>query len=580
MAVAEDGSCAVPLLGGHRGANALARAHRRRRSAATPRSPPRAICASASRSTSRRRAGRCAIRPPPRRSWPRCWPASEVGAAPRGRRRRLARQRPPGSARSGAIERAGDRSRRCRPPPTGSSAPARCWRSASAASAGSTPEELVALARRRWPRHGLAARGGRLRRLARAQGRRAGSPRAWPSSSACRRGSSPAAALEAEAPRLANPSALVFAATGCHGVAEGAALAAVGPAARLLVAKTQVGARDAARSARAPRTARPAADRPPAGPPRGRRASAPATAAWRTPEAQPRCSPTPSDWVGYRGLSRSARCAARRARQRATPSRSARRRRAPQALELRGRRAARSRWSARAMPASTRMAALVFELLETGATMPAWQRVALDGQPRRLGAAGRRRARRRAARPRFLRHLAVRPADALAAIERRLRAAAAGDFVDGALQPGVGAAGATASRGRCAILRRRAPAGDAGGARAQSRPRRARRSRSPRSASSMPAAVDMLTLVLVGSSRTRRSRAGARPAAGPTRRAATRSAWRDDGAFHRRRAGRAGPDHGARPAPDPALPGRALCRLAGAARGGGRGGAERRCRRG
>ena len=37
-----------------------------------------------------------------------------------------------------------------------------------------------------------------------------------------------AAALEAEAPRLQNPSDIVFAEVGCHGVAEGAALAAVG----------------------------------------------------------------------------------------------------------------------------------------------------------------------------------------------------------------------------------------------------------------------------------------------------------------------------------------------------------------
>ena len=48
-----------------------------------------------------------------------------------------------------------------------------------------------------------------------------------------------AAALEAETPRLANPSEVVFKAVGCHGVAEGAALAAAGPGGRLLVAKTK-----------------------------------------------------------------------------------------------------------------------------------------------------------------------------------------------------------------------------------------------------------------------------------------------------------------------------------------------------
>jgi len=46
-----------------------------------------------------------------------------------------------------------------------------------------------------------------------------------------------AAELEAETPRLQNPSDVVFAEVGCHGVAEGAALAAVGAAGELLVSK-------------------------------------------------------------------------------------------------------------------------------------------------------------------------------------------------------------------------------------------------------------------------------------------------------------------------------------------------------
>ena len=48
-----------------------------------------------------------------------------------------------------------------------------------------------------------------------------------------------ASALEAEGPRLRNPSDLVFRAVGCHGVAEGAALAAAGPKGRLVVEKTK-----------------------------------------------------------------------------------------------------------------------------------------------------------------------------------------------------------------------------------------------------------------------------------------------------------------------------------------------------
>lgn len=46
-----------------------------------------------------------------------------------------------------------------------------------------------------------------------------------------------AATLEKETPRLANPSDIVFAEVGCHGVAEGAALAAAGPDGTLVVEK-------------------------------------------------------------------------------------------------------------------------------------------------------------------------------------------------------------------------------------------------------------------------------------------------------------------------------------------------------
>ncbi|MEO0542453.1 MAG: precorrin-3B C(17)-methyltransferase [Pseudomonadota bacterium] len=45
--------------------------------------------------------------------------------------------------------------------------------------------------------------------------------------------------LEAETPRLATPSDVVFKEVGCHGVAEGSALAAAGPDGSLIVAKTK-----------------------------------------------------------------------------------------------------------------------------------------------------------------------------------------------------------------------------------------------------------------------------------------------------------------------------------------------------
>ncbi|MEL6919495.1 MAG: precorrin-3B C(17)-methyltransferase [Pseudomonadota bacterium] len=48
-----------------------------------------------------------------------------------------------------------------------------------------------------------------------------------------------AATLEAELPRLKNPSEIVFSEVGCHGVAEGAALAGAGPQGHLIVEKTK-----------------------------------------------------------------------------------------------------------------------------------------------------------------------------------------------------------------------------------------------------------------------------------------------------------------------------------------------------
>ena len=108
----------------------------------------------------------------------------------------------------------------------------------------------------------------------------------------------PAADLEAERPRLANPSALVFRATGCHGVAEGAALAAVGPAGGLLVEKTR-SARATLAIGRAPAPLDPAR----IGRPRGRLALVglgPGPAAWRTAEAEALLADA-EDWVGYRG---------------------------------------------------------------------------------------------------------------------------------------------------------------------------------------------------------------------------------------------------------------------------------------
>jgi len=104
-----------------------------------------------------------------------------------------------------------------------------------------------------------------------------------------------AAELEAETPRLANPSETVFREVGCHGVAEGAALAGVGPKGELVVAKLK-SRRATAALARAPG---PLVELP--GRTRGTLfivGIGPGEAAWRSPEATAMIAAS-TDLVGY-----------------------------------------------------------------------------------------------------------------------------------------------------------------------------------------------------------------------------------------------------------------------------------------
>ena len=92
-----------------------------------------------------------------------------------------------------------------------------------------------------------------------------------------------AAELERQCDRLATPSATVFAETGCHGVAEGAALALAGPEAALLLPKRRTAEATLA-VARAPRVDFPRAGRAP-----GRLflvGVGPGDRRWRTAEAR------------------------------------------------------------------------------------------------------------------------------------------------------------------------------------------------------------------------------------------------------------------------------------------------------
>lgn len=101
--------------------------------------------------------------------------------------------------------------------------------------------------------------------------------------------------LEAETPRLANPSQVVFQEVGCHGVAEAAALAAAGPEATLLRAKRKK-ANATAALAIAPQPITTLAGRS-----RGRLSIigiGPGQSSWRTPEAS-RLIAEADELVGY-----------------------------------------------------------------------------------------------------------------------------------------------------------------------------------------------------------------------------------------------------------------------------------------
>ncbi|HLO77335.1 MAG TPA: cobalamin biosynthesis protein, partial [Magnetospirillum sp.] len=105
-----------------------------------------------------------------------------------------------------------------------------------------------------------------------------------------------AAELAEQAPRLQNPSDVVLKETGCPGVSEGAALAAAGPESELVVPKLKT-RRATMAVARAPKAIDPAA----IGHGRGKLfvvGIGPGTPHWRTPEATAAIAAS-SDLVGY-----------------------------------------------------------------------------------------------------------------------------------------------------------------------------------------------------------------------------------------------------------------------------------------
>ncbi len=230
-----------------------------------------------------------------------------------------------------------------------------------------------------------------------------------------------AARLEEEAPRLASPSDLVFREVGCHGVSEGAALAAAGPNATLLVKKTR-SKRCTCAIALAPDLIGDA------GRPRGRLSViglGPGDPAWRTPEVDAAVAGA-TDLVGYSlYLDLLGESARGKARHDYDLGEEEDRVRAALNLAAEGRNVA---LVCSGDPGIYAMAALVFELLDRGEDA-AWKRVEISVAP---GLSALQAAAARIGAPLGHDFCTISLSDLLTpwpVIEQRLEAAAAGDFV-------------------------------------------------------------------------------------------------------------------------------------------------------
>ena len=311
-----------------------------------------------------------------------------------------------------------------------------------------------------------------------------------------------ASALEAETPRLANPSAAVFAAVGCHGVAEASAIAAVGFGGEL-IAEKRVGARVTCALARAPRGLNP--DR--VGRARGRLAVVgigPGSAAWRSPEASGVLARA-RHVVGY-GPYLDLIGDTMVGKQRHDRPLTAEEDRARLALDLAG------EGESVAIVSSGdagiyAMASLLFELLDRE-DRPAWNRVAVDVVP---GISALQAAAARLGAPLGHDFCAVSLSDLLTpwpVIAARLEAAAAADFVVALYNPVSARRDWQLGAARDILLQHRPPQTPV--ALARNLGRAGESVRLVDLAGLEPAMADMLTTVLIGSRATRRITRGQR----------------------------------------------------------------------
>ncbi len=312
----------------------------------------------------------------------------------------------------------------------------------------------------------------------------------------------PAARLERESPRLATPSDAVFRETGCHGVAEGAALAAVGRRGRLIVPK-----RKSRRATCAIALSPVALDAGVIGRAQGRLTVAgigPGSAATRTPAATAALDGA-RHIVGYGlYLDLLGDAIAGKALHRGTLGAEEGRVRLALDLAARGESVALVSSGDAGIYA---LASLVFELLDREKRAD-WNRVAIEVIP---GVSALQAAAARAGAPLGHDFCAISLSDLLTpwpAIERRLRAAAQGDFVVALFNPASARRRRQLARARAILLKARPEDTPVVVARNLDRP--GERVETTTLAAFDPQTVDMLSLVLVGSSATRMVAAGAR----------------------------------------------------------------------
>ena len=305
-----------------------------------------------------------------------------------------------------------------------------------------------------------------------------------------------AATLEKETPRLVSPSGLVFREVGCHGVAEGAALAAAGPQGELVVAKTK-----SQRATCAVALAPALVDAKTVGRGRGTLSvigTGPGDPVWRTPEVEAAVLRA-SDLVGYGlYLDLLGPLAAGLARHGYELGEEEKRVRVALDLAAEGRDVA---LVCSGDPGIYAMATLVFELLGRGGRDD-WRRIGITVMP---GVSALQAAAARAGAPIGHDFCTISLSDLLTpweAIERRLNAAAEGDFVIAFYNP-VSKRRTRQLAAAVEILKRHRPA-DTPVVLARNLGREGETVTVVDLADLVPEMVDMLTVVLVGSSETRR----------------------------------------------------------------------------